>query len=102
MKVKDIKVFSIQTKHIELYKNSDTPWSDRVRELLSKSIMSSNCYNDLKDVQMNCLGEDFVYEIYNDWVDQKLKNNFNGDISNWDLYLIRFIYKGIYELTRVK
>ena len=66
----DITVTSVfpETKHIELCKNDETPWSYDIRVLLSRTIINAKCYNDLKDdLEELSWRENFVYEIYDGW-----------------------------------
>jgi hypothetical protein len=66
----DVIVLSVfpEVKHIELFKNSDEPWSYNVRELLSKEKISPRMYVNLKDdLEELSSKENFVYEIHDGW-----------------------------------
>lgn len=54
-----------ETKHIELFKNSNTPWSYNVKYLLRRDTISPREYVNLKDdLEDLSQKENFVYEIY--------------------------------------
>ncbi len=57
-----------ERKHIELFKNSNEPWSENVKDLLSKDTISPRRYVDLKDDLAELSSkENFVYEIHDGW-----------------------------------
>jgi hypothetical protein len=63
----EIKIFSAfpEIKRIEVFKNSDTPWSYEVRETFNKRICTPEEFLFIKYVLQDLSWkENFVYKIY--------------------------------------